>query len=121
LAFLSVLVPTEPQNVNAKALSSTSIGVTWSEPENTYGEIDRYVVYYQETVKENGYNEMTFENGNRARVLTSLQVKTEYSISVQAFTSAGGGKWSETIKKMTKSDSKNLELIILRIERDSTT
>ena len=103
MAFLFVLVPTEPQKVFANALNSTSINVTWSKPENTYGVVVKYVVYYQEeTAKENGYNETSVENGRRALVLTSLQAQTEYSIFVQAFTFAGGGKRSEIIKRKTE-------------------
>ncbi len=74
--------------------------MSWTKPQNTYGKIVKYVVYYRETAKEDGYIETIVENGSRV-LLTSLEVYTDYSIYVQAFTVAGGGKWSET--KIVKS------------------
>ncbi|EDO30625.1 predicted protein, partial [Nematostella vectensis] len=43
---LIVHVPMPPRNVNASAVSSTSIRVTWSVPQRTNGKLTWYKVYY---------------------------------------------------------------------------
>ena len=69
--------------------------MSWTEPPNPYGKIVKYVVYYRE--KENERNEKKVVRNGLSVLLTSLVLDTEYYISVQAFTVAGGGKWSERI------------------------
>ena len=101
MLFSSVLVPGEPQNVKARALNTTSINVTWTDPRNTNGIITKYVVHYREKEKET-VKQKTVKNG-LSQLLTSLVVYTKYYISVQAFTVAGGGKWSEPINETTAS------------------
>ena len=88
--------------------------MSWTKPQNTFGRIVKFVVYYRKTAEKDGYNEKIVKNPSRI-LLTSLEVYTDYSIYVQAFTVAGGGSWSET--KIVKSGpgSKEMTLIIFAL------
>lgn len=110
MTYLSFLVPTEPLNVVARARDTTSVNVSWSKPANTYGRIVKYVVHYRELGEENGYDTTEVSKSHSSEVLTALKVNTEYYVFVQAFTSAGGGKWSEVIKGKTESEGKKQTL-----------
>ena len=102
------LVPSEPQEVRAEALSSTSLHVSWILPANPFGIIVSYVVYYQEAGKENGYNKTNAIKKRFFEVLTALKENTKYDVFVQASTSAGGGRWSEVTTVKTSPGSKKL-------------
>lgn len=103
---LLFLVPSEPLNVVALARDTTSVNVTWSKPANTYGKILKYVVHYQELGIENRYDKTEVSESISSVVLTKLQMNTEYRVFVQAFTSAGGGMWSEVAKVKTESEGR---------------
>ena len=109
-SFLFCLVPSEPQNVEAKALNSTSLNVSWIAPAKPYGTILGYAVYYQEQEllgKKEGYIK-TNDTGNRLfEVLIALKESTSYQVRVQAFTSAGGGNWSKVAEARTLSGGRN--------------
>lgn len=102
-------MPSQPLNVSAKAFNSTSITVSWLKPAYPHGKIVSYVVYYQEASKENGYEKTTaIENHVFEVLLTALKAGTPYHVFVQAFTSAGGGRWSEVQKVETGKGKKQI-------------
>ncbi len=86
--------------------------MSWTKPQNTFGKIVKYVVYYQETAKEDSYIERIVKNGSRV-LLSSLEVYTDYSIYVQAFTDVGGGNWSEL--QIVKSGAGGKEVTLSHI------
>lgn len=63
-------------------------------------------MYHRKAVEE-GFFEKETSGENREVFLSSLKVFTDYFIAVQAFTSAGGGEWSETRKVKTLPGSKD--------------
>ena len=108
--LLSILVPSEPQNFVAITFNSTSIKVSWKKPRNTYGRIVNYVVYYRETAKKKVYKKTIGENRSHT-LLISLEVHTNYSIYMRAFTVAGAGNRSETETVKTAAGNKEIHAL----------
>ena len=104
--FYLFLVPSEPLNVVALASDTTSVNVSWLKPANSYGKILKYVVHYEELGKEDRYDKTEVFKSRSSVALTGLQINAEYHVFVQAFTSAGGGMWSEVAKVKTESEGR---------------
>lgn len=110
-----------PQEVEARATSSTEIQVTWKAPrrETWNGNLMGYYIGFQEHVEgyqhnpsptaTANYNFKTVEIGSQFDgevTLTRLSKFTTYSIIVQAFNSRGAGPASEPLVVRTKEDGK---------------
>lgn len=91
-------VPSAPLNMKAYATSSTSIYVSWEEPEVTNGMIQRYKVYYME-----GNMEHNKDTPNTEITLTELSVYTNYSIWIVANNQNGPGTATNEITVQTLS------------------
>ena len=96
-----------PDNVSGHVASSTSIFVRWEQvpPSEQNGVILRYTVTYKALPRGS-----TQTNGATAPTtqitLTGLNEHTNYSITVFASTSKGGGNKSTPIVVITDEDSK---------------
>ena len=103
--FYIVNVPSPPLNVKTAVTSATTIKVTWSAPENPFGDIVGYRVYYfgSDMDKELEVSVVTMET-----VLTDLKKYEEYSIRVAAVNNNGIGISSDEVLARTFSDCKLL-------------
>ena len=83
--------PSSVTNLNATSSSSTSITVTWNEPQCPYGVINRYIIFYRQTNSLQPMN-MIISNDNYASINVSITQLTinnllpfkNYSIYVRA-------------------------------------
>ena len=89
-------MPGPPRNVRISLLSSTSVVVSWDDPGENRGVIDRFTVHYfcpdknrcadrQSTTTEHNYT------------ITDLYPYTNYTIVISAHTNAGDGQDSEPL------------------------
>ena len=108
--FTLFLPPTEPatppQNVQATALSSTQIMVTWEEVPaiDQNGIIVIYEVRF-DPLQFTGVLITEYMNTtDMSVVLTGLQEYVEYNISVRAYTSVGPGPYSDPVTERTLED-----------------
>ena len=110
-----------PQNVQATTLSSTTIQVTWEAvpaiAQN--GIIKSYEVQYVPLITFNGTLQSMFLNSSDSQALSEILIEleefVEYNISVRAYTSAGGGPFSEAVANMTFEDGKAFILYSLSL------
>jgi hypothetical protein len=68
--------------------------VIWTEPKNPYGKIIKYVVYYREG-REKAEKSSIIKKELSVPLGPFTNPADHYSISVRAFTGAGGGNRSE--------------------------
>ncbi|XP_006558173.1 dscam family member AbsCAM isoform X3 [Apis mellifera] len=113
-----LIVRTEPQrpagppiNLEARALSSSEILITWSPPlpELRHGDIQGFNVGYRETSSSNpSYNFSSVsgdgEEGGAELRLTGLRPYTKYTLVVQAYNQVGSGPLSEPLLTQTMED-----------------
>ncbi|XP_043507615.1 Down syndrome cell adhesion molecule-like protein Dscam2 isoform X6 [Frieseomelitta varia] len=113
-----LIVRTEPQrpagppiNLEARALSSSEILITWSPPlpELRHGDIQGFNVGYRETSSANpSYNFSSVsgdgEEGGAELRLTGLRPYTKYTLVVQAYNQVGSGPLSEPLLTQTMED-----------------
>ena len=92
--------PTAPRNLQLSVVSSTSISVTWEEPETKNGRIRRYAVSYG-TARDK-LNTVRYTSGT-TYLLSSLEEYTQYFVQVLAETSVTG-EYSEMKHAMTPED-----------------
>ena len=98
---------TYPENVTGHATNSTSILVSWGEVpfEDQNGVIVGYTVTYKALSSESSQTRNVTVQARQA-TLTGLNEYTNYSITVFASTSKGGGIESTPIVVITDEDSK---------------
>ena len=96
-----------PSNVNAHSENSTSIFVSWGDVPfaEQNGVIVNYTVTYTALPSGPTKTEVVTTPANQA-TLTGLNEFTNYSITVFASTSKGGGRESRPIVVITDEDSK---------------
>ncbi|CAH3030418.1 unnamed protein product, partial [Porites evermanni] len=101
--FTILLAP--PTNVKGNNVTSTSIFVQWDEvpADNKNGIVVNYTVTYAELPSGDSGKEIVIAPRTNA-TLTGLQKFTNYSITVFASTSKGGGNKSEPIIVITDED-----------------
>ena len=100
-----------PQNVRAITESATSIKVTWESPDPwvRYGKITKYLISYKMSA---GGEEraktflVTDENVRLQLIIDNLQVNTDYSFNLKAYTSAGEGPSSISVTSKTDNQGK---------------
>ena len=92
--------PTPPRNLQLSVVSSTSISVTWEEPETKNGHIKRYAVLYGKASDNLGKVVYTSDT---TYLLSSLEENTEYFVQVLAETSVTGNP-SEIKRLKTPED-----------------
>ena len=72
--------------------STTSVGVTWDEPENTGPAITEYGVEYRLTGSSDGWDGWPHDGVDRSTIITSLTPGTRYEVQVRARNEDG---WSQ--------------------------
>ena len=93
-----------PTNLSYHFQTPDTVCVTWDEPLTNHrnGRIIRYDVQFH---KKNDHSSIEDRNTTRTRaVFTNLESNTEYVFHVKAYTSRGGGPWSEKITIITEKD-----------------
>ncbi|CAN8004190.1 unnamed protein product, partial [Ixodes pacificus] len=95
-----------PLNVQATAVSSSSVKVTWLAPKRDQqnGLLKGYYVGYRQHGSSDSYTYKTLEiagNFKEEALLTSLARSTKYTVLVQAFNDKGSGPPSEEISLET--------------------
>ena len=96
-----------PPNVRASTLSSSQILVTWDmvPPLDQNGVITIHQILYQPLQTFNGaIKQQTVNVTGLAANLTDLEEFVNYNITVRAYTSIGGGLYSEHITVRTDED-----------------
>ena len=105
---MSDLVPGEPLNVQALAVNSSAVEVTWDPPADgdRNGVIRGYQIYVQPKNTNSMYYSMPLRfntatgNVNRYNV-SGLQPDTKYSVQVAALTRKGDGSRSQPVRVKT--------------------
>ncbi|XP_076619526.1 putative receptor-type tyrosine-protein phosphatase mosPTP-1 isoform X3 [Colletes latitarsis] len=96
-------VPTKPLNLSSHGITSTTIELSWSEPENANGIISGYRVYYMHS----NYTDVQMYKTNESDgpviefVLKQLNPDTEYEIWVKVHTWKFEGEPSDHITRRT--------------------
>ena len=105
--FVIVVPNASPANVTGNNETSTSIFVQWDEVPagNQNGNIVNYTVTYTELPSGSSLHEVVIAP-KRNITLVQLNKFTNYSITVFASTSKGGGSRSDPIFVITGEDSK---------------
>jgi netrin-G3 ligand len=97
----------------ATSLSSTDIYVTWEEvpPIDRNGMITIYDVLYEPLETFEVLTSNTVNTTNLSLVLVELHPFVSYNISLRAYTSIGGGPYSDSLLETTHEDRKQLQLL----------
>ena len=105
--FIVVVPNAPPDNVRGNNETSTSIFVQWDEvpADNQNGIIVNYTVTYTKLPDGSPTDEVVVIAPKRNATLTTLEKFTNYSITVFASTTKGGGNRSEPIIVITDEDS----------------
>ncbi|KAG8195386.1 hypothetical protein JTE90_001400 [Oedothorax gibbosus] len=97
-------VPTSPVGVSAVIISTRFVTLSWSQPQNTNGEIIAYSVYYKETTS----TRERVLNTTRPRLeevnIQGLQPSTKYQFRIVAYNEHGPGASSEEVIVDTQSE-----------------
>ncbi|XP_069130065.1 ephrin type-A receptor 7-like [Argopecten irradians] len=107
------LEPHQIENVIKNSTTSTSITISFNEPEPSTGPIVRYAVryVYQERICNGGlstgdvttqYTNCTPSSGRTVCSLDTLYPYWNYSISVRGYTIIGPGNWSVPVQQQDR-------------------
>ncbi|XP_067118377.1 tyrosine-protein phosphatase Lar-like isoform X6 [Centruroides vittatus] len=92
-----------PRNIQARALSSSTVVIQWDPPKEPNGQVTGYKVYY--TIKPNlptsAWMTQNVDN-NQLTTISGLLPLNIYTVRVQAFTSRGPGPLSGPIQVKTQ-------------------
>ena len=102
--------PSSPTEVKGNPISSTSINVTWSNPENGNGIIKYYEVTYHSLGDTSDRSTIRVHSPNRSLLLINLKKFTFYLIVVRAFTIEFSDNSSSIIVR-TLEDGKTKKMI----------
>lgn len=97
------IAPSAPINAMATAISSTSVNVTWTEPSMPNGIIRGYMITYDRFDEE--MLQLNVSTVPTTALLTDLDIFTNYTIFVQAFTIVLGER-SNLVTVQTNEDGK---------------
>ncbi|XP_070195997.1 tyrosine-protein phosphatase Lar-like isoform X3 [Littorina saxatilis] len=94
---------TPPRNILARAASSTTIVVSWDEPDIPNGIIQGYRVFYSLKPEEPVFfwEQQEVKNDNRLTTISGLVPNQTYTISILAYSSIGPGPMSHPIQVLT--------------------
>ncbi|XP_034171588.1 putative receptor-type tyrosine-protein phosphatase mosPTP-1 isoform X3 [Osmia lignaria lignaria] len=96
-------VPTKPLNLSSHGITSTTIELSWAEPESANGIISGYRIYYMHSNYTDVQMYKTDEDDGSIIefVLNELEPYTEYKIWVKAYTWKNEGEPSDHIIRRT--------------------
>ncbi|XP_060844411.1 neogenin isoform X2 [Rhopalosiphum padi] len=92
-------LPGQPYNVTAKAVSPTSIYVSWSRPEHGSENLKEYKLFY---MKDSTSEEQFFITKHTDREISDLSPYTKYKIWVVAYNQNGPGMKSLEVVVLTR-------------------
>ena len=103
-AIVQSSVPAEPpQNVQATAISSTEISVTWDEIPGL--DQNGVIIDYEVQIEALDFPaDILLNTTDLLLVVTGLEEYVNYSISVRAYTSVGPGPYSDPVTERTLED-----------------
>ncbi|KAK6188600.1 hypothetical protein SNE40_004745 [Patella caerulea] len=92
-----------PRNVRARAASSTTIVVSWNQPEIPNGAIQGYKVFYSLTPEKPIFfwDSQEVTNNNQVTTISNLKPNETYTITVLAYSSIGQGPMSHPVQVLT--------------------
>ena len=106
-----------PQNVQATAVSSTEIMVTWDEIPGL--DQNGIIIDYEVQIEPLDFPADIMTNllttTNLSILVTSLEEHVNYDISVRAYTRVGPGPYSDPVTERTLEDGK-VPMILLYVE-----
>lgn len=102
-------VPGQPHGVRLIVASSTSIHISWHEPQDLGDGIFGYEVYYNKSSKDMDTN-VGASNGLNKNIM-GLTPYTVYKFGVAAKSDKGIGPMSFAVTARTREDGKSLNLI----------
>ena len=95
--------PETPSAPSVSAASSTSLAVTWDEPNNTGPDIDDYDVQYREG-DSGGFTSRTHNGAALTTTITNLTPGTSYEAQVRARNDEGASDWSPSGRGSTSAN-----------------
>lgn len=103
--------PSPPRSVQAQALSTSAVQVTWQPPENPNGGIIKYVIEYQPVGQGSPHHWLDINDRNKTtKDVTALNSSTLYQFRVRGCSKVPG-EWSTFVQEKTKGDGKK-ELLL---------
>ncbi|XP_061886989.1 immunoglobulin superfamily DCC subclass member 3 isoform X2 [Entelurus aequoreus] len=98
-------LPGVPTNVQAEALSPTTIQVSWREPDQNTQDIIGYVLHIRRTADpaEMEYEEAV-SKATLQQIIRDLEPSTSYTFYVKAYTSHGASKPSDSVMENTHGE-----------------
>uniref|UniRef100_A0A3B5LA48 receptor protein-tyrosine kinase n=1 Tax=Xiphophorus couchianus TaxID=32473 RepID=A0A3B5LA48_9TELE len=106
--------PSPPRSVQAQALSTSAVQVTWQPPENPNGGIIKYVIEYQPVGQGSPHHWLDINDRNKTtKDVTALNSSTLYQFRVRACSKVPG-EWSTFVQEKTQGDGKK-ELLLYPI------
>uniref|UniRef100_A0A0N4W6J0 Down syndrome cell adhesion molecule-like protein Dscam2 n=1 Tax=Haemonchus placei TaxID=6290 RepID=A0A0N4W6J0_HAEPC len=110
---LSDIPSSPPRDIVAEAASSTSIRVTWNEPdsESSNGEITGYRLKYKTRVRGSKGNTFVLDASEREYTITGLDVNTQYLVRMAVVNHNGTGPYSDWLPVATSLMDKE-ELVL---------
>ncbi|KAG8190769.1 hypothetical protein JTE90_024894 [Oedothorax gibbosus] len=98
-------VPTSPVGVSTVIISTRFVTLSWSQPQNTNGEIIAYSVYYKETTSTRERVLNTTQPKLEEVNIQGLQPSTKYHFRIVAYNEHGPGDSSEEVIVDTQSEA----------------
>ncbi|PIO77033.1 immunoglobulin I-set domain protein [Teladorsagia circumcincta] len=110
---LSDIPSSPPRDIVAETASSTSVRVTWSEPdpESSNGEITGYRLKYKTRVRGSKGNTFVLDANEREYTITGLDVNTQYLVRMAVVNHNGTGPYSDWLPVATSLMDKE-ELVL---------
>ena len=86
--------PGRPAAPTVEAVSTRSLSVTWTEPDNTGPTISGYDVEYRVKSSDGAFTMKTTSGGSHSLFISGLSPGTSYEVQVRAENVDGPGEWS---------------------------
>uniref|UniRef100_A0A5K3EJ09 Fibronectin type-III domain-containing protein n=2 Tax=Mesocestoides corti TaxID=53468 RepID=A0A5K3EJ09_MESCO len=93
--------PSPPTDITAKALSSSSIMVSWSPPAQTNGPLKPYRVHCTRVGEKRPHSATTKDNATTSVEVRGLRPNTNYECYVEASTTPLITQWSDSLTSMS--------------------
>ena len=93
---------TSPRDVEMTAVTTSSMTISWKEPQTIASNITYYSICYRKSLIQACRTKIV-ESQTRSAILENLDSSTNYKIRVRAHTSIGPGPYSMDISQNTKS------------------
>jgi len=104
--YLCTVPAGAPLNVSSTNVTSSSVRLQWDAPAQRHrnGVIVLYEVMYR--LRDNYIDDWTTNTSDSWIIIDGLEPDQDYQFQIRAYTSRGGGPWSDTHLVQTLSHSK---------------